>query len=137
MGPKKRTHTVVQNGAGPKNPKNAKRQRVDALYTIYVSNLNTHIKARKMKANLYILFSSFADVVEINYPRKNLRGQGWIVVSSPRDAVECVEKINGSTVFNNVINLQFARKDSNIINELNRLDEQTQDRTELEEQDVE
>lgn len=93
-----------------------KRQRNESSYTLYVSNLNTHIKPNKIKENLYVLFSTFADVIMIKYPVKNFRGQGWIVVSSPDDAAECIEKLNGFSFFENEIHVKHARKESNLIN---------------------
>mgnify|MGYP003362139787 FL=1 len=75
-----------------------------------------------MKENLYILFSSFADVLEIHYPRKDRRGQGWIVVSSPEEAAQCIEKLDNFQMFENQIHVNLARKDANIIGELTKLE---------------
>ncbi|TID31401.1 hypothetical protein CANINC_000030 [Pichia inconspicua] len=95
--------------------KGNKRQKCESAYTLYVSNLNTHIKPSKMKENLFILFSAFADVIQIRYPVKGLRGQGWIIVSSPDDAIKCIEKLNGFPFFENEIHVKQARKESILI----------------------
>lgn len=103
--------------------KNVKRQHTEASYTLYLSNLNSKIKPTKIKENLYILFASFADILEINYPRKNYRGQGWIVVTSQEDATECISKLQGFNFFEQSLRIRYAKKDSKIINILNsRLD---------------
>jgi RNA recognition motif-containing protein len=123
MPPRKRSRTTTKATKVSKDSTNGtKKQHIEASHTIFVSNLNSHIKSNKMKENLYILFSSFADIIQINYPRKNLRGQGWIVVSSPEDAIKCVTKLNGFQIFDQEINVQFARKEATIIETLSKLD---------------
>lgn len=114
----KRTHQQSNRATKRKT----KRQNIGAKYTLYVTNLNSKIKPVKMKENLYILFSSFADVLEIHYPRKDRRGQGWIVVSSPEEAAQCIEKLDNFQMFENQIHVNLARKDANIIGELTKLE---------------
>lgn len=134
MPPKKRTHSqkrTAKDTSKTKLPKSSKRQHVDASYTLFISNLNTHIKSNKMRENLYILFSSFADVLQLSYPRKNFRGQGWIVVSSSDDANECVEKLNGFSIFDQELSVKFARKDGEIIQTLKKIAEKEADSKDL------
>lgn len=122
MPPRKRAHSGTRKpGKAPKSKENAKRQHTEASHTLYLSNLNTKIKPHRMKENLYVLFASFADVLEINYPRKNFRGQGWIVVTSPDDASECLSKLEGFDFFDQPLHVRYARKDSNIISSLKSL----------------
>lgn len=114
MGPKRKNPNVTGDTS-------AKRQKSDASYTLYVSNLNTHIKSKKMKENLFILFSAFADVLQINYPLKNYRGQGWIVVSSPNSAAVCIEKLNGFNIFDKEVHVKLSRNESKLIETLEKL----------------
>lgn len=119
MPPKKRSYSkITKPGKAANSKENAKRQHTEASYTLYLSNLNTKIKPRKMKENLFVLFTSFADVLEINYPRRNLRGQGWVVVTSPDDARECLSKLEGFDFFDQPLHVKYARKDSKIVHDL-------------------
>lgn len=121
MPPKKRSYTKVAKSKNDvsKSKNTAKRKHTEASHTLYISNLNSKIKPDKMKENLYILFASFADILEINYPKKNYRGQGWIVVTSSEDADECVTKLEGFNIFDQPIHVKRANKDSKIIEKLN------------------
>lgn len=130
MPPKKRTYSKsVETEKIINKPKSTKakstvekivkRQHTEASYTLYLSNLNTNIKPTKIKENLYILFSSFADILEINYPRKSYRGQGWIVVTSQDDATECISKLQDFNFFEQPLRIKYAKKESKIINILN------------------
>lgn len=126
MPPRKRAYPGTgKPGKATKSKENAKRQHTEASHTLYLSNLNTKIKPHRMKENLYVLFTSFADVLEINYPRKNFRGQGWIVVTSPDDANECLAKLEGFDFFDQPLHVRYARKDSNIIHSLKKLEDAT------------
>jgi hypothetical protein len=122
MPPKKRAISNVVNKSNAKRaPKRAKRQHTEATYTLHVANLNTHIKAAKMKENLLILFSAVADVIEIHYPRKGLPGQSWVVLSSPDEANECIKMFNGFNVFQREITISLAAKDAKVISRLQQL----------------
>lgn len=116
--PPKRKNTASENNN--KDTDNVKRQKGEASYTLYITNLNTHIKPKKMKENLYVLFTAFADVLHINYPIKNHRGQSWISVSSSDNAIDCVEKLNGFKIFDHEITVKVARKDSKLIETLSK-----------------
>lgn len=87
----------------------------DPSHTLYITNLNTHITATKLKQNLYILFSTYADVIKIHYPRKGYRGQGWVVFSSADEAAACLSKLEGVTIFERDMRLQWARHESSVI----------------------
>ncbi|KAG0684325.1 U2 snRNP complex subunit msl1 [Pichia californica] len=146
MPPKKRTHSKIDNDDAIANKnskskskalsavgeKNIKRHHTEASHTLYISNLNSKIKPSKMKENLYILFSSYADIIEINYPCKNQRGQGWVVVSSPDDADECVSKLEGFSIFDKPLNVNYAKKDSKSLQQLKRICQEEEEEKEKE-----
>lgn len=126
MPPRKRTHQSSQTDekitttTTPKTRNTRKRQRLDASNTLYLTNLNSDIKPIKMRENLYILFSSFADILKLSYPRKNYRGQAWIVVGSADEAKECIEKLDGFQIFDKTLTVKVARKDSKIVDILSK-----------------
>lgn len=114
MPPRKRTRTTNKS----KHVSSNKRQHLDSKYSMYIANLNSKIKSNKMKENLFFLFSSFADVLQIHYPRKGYRGQAWVIVSCQDDVNQCIDKFNGFEIFGTKINVSLARKEGKIIEKL-------------------
>lgn len=107
---KKRTRT--NNSSQP-----SKKQHLQSSYTLYISNLNSKINKSKLIENLYILLSSFADVIQISHSGK-FRGQVWVAVSSSHDALQCIENLNGFNIFDKDMKISMAEKESKLINNL-------------------
>ncbi|ODV86536.1 hypothetical protein CANARDRAFT_196752, partial [[Candida] arabinofermentans NRRL YB-2248] len=91
-------------------------------YTIYIKNLNDNIPSRTMKENLYILFSTYADVIQVRYiNKKNLRGQAWIVLSSKDEAKLAMRHCKGVSLFGKIPILEYSSNKSHIIQQLEDL----------------
>lgn len=134
MPPRKRTRTTNNKS---KNVDSHKRQHLESKYSIFITNINSKIKSNKMKENLFILFSSFADVLQVHYPRKGYRGKAWIIVSSQTDAIECINKLNGFEIFDAKINVSLARKEGKIIDRLLKAGKEEEEEEEVEQAEVE
>ncbi|OWB86665.1 hypothetical protein B5S33_g5373 [[Candida] boidinii] len=88
----------------------------NASHTLYVRNLDDKIPILKMKQNLYILFSTYGDVVQINYTnRGSLRGQAWVVFSSVKEASVALSNVLKYNFFGKSIDISYANKESSIV----------------------
>lgn len=95
----------------PKNPPPTTPRR-----TLYVHNLNEKIKLDVMKKSLEAIFSPFGEILEISI-KKNLkmRGQAFVVMKDVESATRAMNVINGFAFYNKLLDIQYARIDSDII----------------------
>jgi len=95
----------------PKNPPPTTPRR-----TLYVHNLNEKIKLDVMKKSLEAIFSPFGEILEINI-KKNLkmRGQAFVVMKDVESATRALNVIQGFAFYNKLLDIQYARIDSDII----------------------
>lgn len=88
----------------------------NASHTLYVRNLDDKIPILKMKQNLYILFSTYGDVVQINYTnRGSLRGQAWVVFGSVQEASVALSNVLKYNFFGKSIEISYANKESSVV----------------------
>jgi len=95
----------------PKNPPPTTPRR-----TLYVHNLNERIKLDVMKKSLEAIFSPFGEILEISI-KKNLRmrGQAFVVMKDVESATRALNVIQGFPFYNKLLDIQYARIDSDII----------------------
>ncbi|KAG7691393.1 hypothetical protein KL930_005307 [Ogataea haglerorum] len=99
--------------------KRAKTPRHKANYTLYIKNLNDKLPAAKLKQNLYILFSTYGDVIAINCTnRGKFRGQAWVALSSIEEAQAALSSLNGQLFFGKQLVIQYSNTKSHIIEQL-------------------
>ena len=61
--------------------------------TIYVNNLNEKLKKDVAKKSLYMIFSEFGKITEVNVSKANkLRGQAWIVFADVTSATNAIRR---------------------------------------------
>ncbi|AGO10012.1 AaceriAAR022Wp [[Ashbya] aceris (nom. inval.)] len=78
--------------------------------TLYVSNLNDQIKSNTLKTNLYLLFSTFGEVVKIAMSPK-LRGQAFVVLSTVDEANLAMISLKDESFFGKPLRIQFSKSD--------------------------
>ncbi|KAG7864667.1 hypothetical protein KL918_005306 [Ogataea parapolymorpha] len=99
--------------------KRAKTPRHKANYTLYIKNLNDKLPAAKLKQNLYILFSTYGDVIAINCTnRGKYRGQAWVALSSVEEAQSALSNLNNQLFFGKPLAIQYSNTKSHIIEQL-------------------
>lgn len=87
--------------------------------TIYVRNINDKVSKDAAKRSLYILFSTYCDVLQIFYTNAGkLRGQAWLVVSSIEEAELALVRLRGITVFGKNLQMEFSRNTSRLVSQL-------------------
>ncbi|GME81215.1 unnamed protein product [Ambrosiozyma monospora] len=107
-------------------------------HTIYIKNINDKIPRTKTIQNLYILFTTYADVISVEYKNKGkLRGQAWITLSSVDEAQLCLSRLDGQLFFGKRLSLGFSAKESEIIRYYENLDKKDEEEKKDEEQEQE
>ncbi|GMG20993.1 unnamed protein product [Ambrosiozyma monospora] len=97
-------------------------------HTIYIKNINDKIPKSKTIQNLYILFTTYADVISVEYKNKGkLRGQAWITLSSVDEAQLCLSRLDGQLFFGRRLSLGFSTKEGEIIRYYENLDKKDQE----------
>eukprot|EP00462_Mataza_sp_D1_P020757 CAMPEP_0175139408 /NCGR_PEP_ID=MMETSP0087-20121206/10883_1 /TAXON_ID=136419 /ORGANISM="Unknown Unknown, Strain D1" /LENGTH=228 /DNA_ID=CAMNT_0016422409 /DNA_START=41 /DNA_END=727 /DNA_ORIENTATION=+ len=87
--------------------------------TIYLSNLNEKLKKDVLKQQLYLMFSTFGNVLEIHvYRTDKLRGQAWVVYDSLAGATKALRESQGFEFFGKSIKASYAKKKSDIFAKL-------------------
>lgn len=91
-------------------------------HTLYIKNLNDKVKKHILKHNLYLLFSTFGDVIEI---RNNMRGQAHVVLESVFTAKNALNELNSKKFFNKQLKIEYSKKESKVITMLREEEEKT------------
>lgn len=84
--------------------------------TLYAKNLNDKINPDTMKHNLYLLFSTYGDVIDIVFKPKNkrLRGQAHIIFSSTSHATRALDELQNMMFFEKELQMLYAKKRSKV-----------------------
>lgn len=101
-------------GADPQ----AKRPKISLeSHTLYINNLNDKINLKTTKHLLYLLFSTYGDVVDIvlNLKRKNMRGQAHIVYGNVQSSALALKALQKFEFYNKPLNIAYANKVSRVV----------------------
>lgn len=91
-------------------------------HTLYISNLNDQINQSTQIHNLYILFSTYGDIIRINYNNKKLRGQAFIVFDSIENASLAMRNLQGELFFGKILKIGYSNMENHlVIKELEKL----------------
>lgn len=95
-----------------------KRARLELLQTLYLNNLNDNINRATLKHNIYLLFSSYGEVWDINM---KLRGQAHVVMESKETASICLKALLGTAMFGKPLRIDFSKAKSRMIDQAEKL----------------
>lgn len=110
------------NGEDGSNPK---RSRSEVQNTLYLKNLNDKIAKHTVRHTLYLLFSTYGDVLEILMPQK-MRGQAHIVFDSKQLANNALRGLQNTIVFGKNLQIDYARSKSNLVKAIEKaIEEET------------
>lgn len=90
----------------------SKKPRLEVQQTLYVHNLNDKINRVLLKHNLYLLFSTFGDVVDINM---KMRGQAHVILESKEAAARALKALLDMSVFGKPLRVEFSKTKSKCI----------------------
>ncbi|KAK6460343.1 hypothetical protein DFJ63DRAFT_290608 [Scheffersomyces coipomensis] len=88
--------------------------------TLYIKNLNDKINPKVMKHNLYLLFSTYGDVIQI-HNRK--RGQAHIVFGDVDSSSLALRSLQSDVFFDKPLVINYSINESSIITRLKRQQE--------------
>jgi len=80
--------------------------------TLYINNLNDQLSKSVLRHNLYIICSTYGDVVEINL---KLRGQAHVVFSSVINASVALKCLNGEDFFGKPMGVKYSWNVSKVV----------------------
>lgn len=80
--------------------------------TLYINNLNTKINTKKLRTNLFLLFSMYGEVIKITINFKKERGQAFILFKSIDDANIAKLALNNELLFDKPLSIQFSKKNT-------------------------
>lgn len=103
---------------------NVKRPRLEVQQTLYVKNLNDKISKHTVKHTLYLLFSTYGDVIEILMPKK-MRGQAHVVLDSKALANNALRGLQKTPVFGKELQIDYAKTKSKLVLTIEKQDEET------------
>jgi RNA recognition motif-containing protein len=84
--------------------------------TLYVNNLNEKIKKDELKKALYLVFSAYGNIVEINVSTTyRMRGQAWVVFDQLSSATRAQRELQNFLFFGKPMRITFARAKSDTI----------------------
>ena len=82
--------------------------------SLYINNLNDKIKAEELKTNLFLLFSEFGDILNINVNKRKLRGQAFILYKDGACAENARKFLDKTNFLGKKMNVNFAKKASKL-----------------------
>lgn len=90
----------------------SKRPRLEVQQTLYVQNLNDKINRPILKHNLYLFFSTYGDVLDINL---KMRGQAHVILESKEAAARALRGLHETKLFGKPLRIQFSKTKSKCI----------------------
>lgn len=103
-----------QKRPAPEESKSAKKPKLEVQQTLYLRNLNDKINRKLLKHTLYVLFSTYGEVYDINM---KLKGQAHIVLESKSAAAYALKALDDFPVCGKKMVIEFAKKKSVVIEE--------------------
>lgn len=98
----------------PKQPKNP--PPTTPRQTLYIHNLNEKVKLDVMKKSLEAVFSQFGEVLEITVKKSlKMRGQAFVVMKDVESATSAMKAVQGFSFYNKLMDIQYARINSDIV----------------------
>lgn len=107
INPKKR----MQSGT-TKLPKTAKKPRLEVQQTLYLANLCDKVNRKLLKHTLYILFSTYGEVYDINM---KMKGQAHVILDSELAASYAMKALNDTVICGKKMTIEYAKKKSFVI----------------------
>ncbi|KAF5104918.1 hypothetical protein DV451_000311 [Geotrichum candidum] len=84
--------------------------------TLYLNNLNDKIKKPDLKIALYMLFSTYGQVISIiALKTPKMRGQAHVVFNSTAEATAALKALQGFEFFDKPIHIAYAKSKSDAI----------------------
>lgn len=85
--------------------------------TLYIKNLNDQINGNLMKHCLYLLFSTYGDIIDIqlNFKRKKMRGQAHLIFSNIESATMAMKLLQNEQFFHKPLVINYSCNTSNVI----------------------
>lgn len=110
-------------GVDTKRPTDAvdpsrKRLKLELLQTLYINNLNDKVNRQTLKHNIYLTFSSYGEVLDINM---KMRGQAHVVMESKEKASICLKALLGSSFFGKPLRIHFSKSKSQVVEHTEKL----------------
>ncbi|KAF3987279.1 hypothetical protein FT663_01933 [Candidozyma haemuli var. vulneris] len=102
-----------------------KRSRSEVQQTLYIKNLNDKIPKHTIKHTLYLLFSTYGDVLEISMPKK-MRGQAHVVLDCKQSANNALRGLQKTSVFGKELHIDYAKSKTKLVENIERqIEEET------------
>ncbi|CCC67777.1 hypothetical protein NCAS_0A12190 [Naumovozyma castellii] len=101
----KRTNKRKEKVEEPIDPKN----------TLYVNNLDEKINTKRLRTNLFLLFSIYGEVLKVAISAKKQRGQAFITMRTVDEANLALISLNNEPFFDKPLHIQFSKTNSYII----------------------
>lgn len=101
--------------------------------TLYIQNLNDKINHNVLKHNLYLMFSTYGDIIEvvINSKNKKMRGQAHVILNNSLSAKLALKNLQSLIFFEKPLKISYSLKKSKIISRIEgSLDYQSDNETE-------
>lgn len=124
-----RSSTSISQSKSKAEPVGSEPKRLkmdpDANQTLYLNNLNDKINPDLLRHSLYLLCSSYGDVIDIiiKPKSKRMRGQAHIIFSNVSEATSALYQLPKFTFFQKPMRVQYATKKSTIIKRIEMEDE--------------
>lgn len=85
--------------------------------TLYIKNLNSKININTLKRLLYLLFSTYGDVIDIvlNLKISSMRGQAHIIFGKLQSSVNAMRSLQNFNVFEKPLVIEYSKNVSNIV----------------------
>lgn len=84
--------------------------------TIYINNLNEKLKKDATKKSLYMIFSEFGKITEVNVSKANkLRGQAWVVFADVTSATNAIRRRQGFNFYGKPLKIAYSKSKSDSV----------------------
>lgn len=80
--------------------------------TLYVSQLNEKINTQRLRVNLFLLFSTFGEVLKVSINFKKQRGQAFVTMRTIDQASLAQISLNDELFFGKTLKVEFSKSET-------------------------
>lgn len=107
---KKRKLSASANGS---KPAPVDEERVNQpKHTLYVNNLSDHVDIKRLRTNLYLLFSIYGEVIKITVNPRRQRGQAFVTMKNVDESNLAIISLNNEPFFGKPLRVSFSRAET-------------------------
>ncbi|CDF88131.1 BN860_03026g1_1 [Zygosaccharomyces bailii CLIB 213] len=80
--------------------------------TLYVHNLSDHVGSERLRSQLYMLFTTYGEVIKVTVNVKRRRGQAFVTMRTLDESNLAQLSLNNESFFGKPLKVEFSKQET-------------------------